>query len=218
MDISNTPSKIRMIPREERANAFTHGLGVLLCLIAVPILIYEGSSSSNLYQLIGLGAFGTSMLMVYLSSTIYHSVSSPPLKNLWHRIDHISIYFLIAGTHTPFLLYFSFGNQSRYFLYALWGMVALGVLYKLLYFGRLKLLSVFYYVIMGWMAIFTIPPMLQAMEGEILFWIFTGGIFYSIGVVFFLWEKLPYHHAIWHLFVLAGSAGHFFAMWLMVKN
>jgi hemolysin III len=133
MDISNTPLKIRKIPREERVNAFTHGLGVLLCLIAVPILIYEGSASSNLYQLIGLGAFGTSMLMVYLSSTIYHSVSSPPLKKLWHRIDHISIYFLIAGTHTPFLLYFSFGDQSRYFLYALWGMVALGVFYKLLY-------------------------------------------------------------------------------------
>lgn len=204
--------------REEFVNALTHGLGVLLSLGGIPLLLREAVSNSGWPQQAGLCVFCLSLLMVYLSSTVYHSLSAERLKNLWHRIDHISIYFLIAGTHTPFLLYFAEAEQARFFLQLIWGMVALGVIYKLFFFGRFEWLSVLYYVVLGWMALVTIPTMITGMSDEILFWIIAGGLSYSFGVIFFLWEKLPYHHAIWHLFVLGGSAGHFAAMYLTVTG
>jgi len=206
------------ISREERANALTHALGILFCLIGVPYLLIESSGIGGWEKVAGLAVFGFSMTLVYLSSTIYHAVSSERLKQLWHRIDHISIYFLIAGTHTPFLLFLADGGGGgTFYLYLLWGMVALGVLYKMFFFGRFKLLSVFYYLAMGWVAIFTIPSILQMMGDTVLFWIIAGGALYTLGVIFFLWEKLPYHHAIWHLFVLGGSAAHFMAMVYLVQ-
>lgn len=204
--------------REEFANVLTHGLGVLLCLGGIPLLLQEAVPNSAWPQQAGLCVFCLSLLMVYLSSTVYHSLSAERLKDLWHRIDHISIYFLIAGTHTPFLLYFAEAGQARFFLQLIWGMVALGVIYKLFFFGRFEWLSVLYYVVLGWMALVTIPAMITGMSDEILFWIIAGGLSYTFGVIFFLWEKLPYHHAIWHLFVLGGSAGHFTAMYLTVTG
>ena len=204
--------------REEFANALTHGLGVLLCLVGIPALLQEAVPNSSWFQQVGLCVFCTSLLMVYLSSTVYHSLSAERLKRLWHRIDHISIYFLIAGTHTPFLLYFAEAQQAQTFLQLIWGMVAIGVFYKLFFFGRYEWLSVLYYVVLGWMALVTIPAMVSGMSDEVLFWIIAGGLSYTFGVIFFLWEKLPYHHAIWHLFVLGGSAGHFAAMYLTVTG
>lgn len=204
--------------REESANALTHGLGVLLCLVGIPALLQEAIPNSSWFQQAGLCVFCISLLMVYLSSTVYHCLSAERLKRLWHRIDHISIYFLIAGTHTPFLLYFAEAQEAHIFLQLIWGMVAVGVFYKLFFFGRYEWLSVLYYVVLGWMALVTIPAMVGGMSDEILFWIIAGGLSYTFGVIFFLWEKLPYHHAIWHLFVLGGSAGHFAAMYLTVTG
>lgn len=206
------------LPREERANALTHGLGVLLSLIGIPLLLQEGADDGELAHLAGVGVFCCSLLGVYLSSTIYHSVTSQRLKSLWHRIDHLSIYFLIAGTHTPFLLYFADSGMAHFYLTVIWSMVAAGVLFKLFFFGRFEWLSVLYYVVLGWMAVFTIPPMLPVMDDAVLFWIIAGGLSYTFGVIFFIWEKIPYHHAIWHLFVLGGSAGHFMAMFLTVRG
>jgi len=206
------------LSREEFANAVTHGLGVLLCLAGIPLLLQEAGSTSAWSQQLGLCVFCTSLFMVYFSSTIYHGLSAERQKRLWHRIDHMSIYFLIGGTHTPFLLYYAEAEQARFFLWLIWGLVGLGVLYKLFFFGRYEWLSVLYYVILGWMALFTIPVMISGMSEEILFWIIAGGLSYTFGVIFFLWEKLPYHHAIWHLFVLGGSGAHFAAMYLTLAG
>ena len=198
--------------KEELANAFTHGIGVVLCLVGVPLLLALGAQQGNGYEVLGLSIFGFSLLLVYLISTIYHSITGPQWKHKLRIADHISIYFLIAGTHTPLLIYFLNNSIGYFYLILLWTLVAIGIAYKLFFFGKLKLLSVLFYLCLGWMAVFTIPPMLDQMPPYCLHWIIIGGIFYTLGVIFYLWETLPYHHAIWHVFVLGGSFGHYMAM------
>lgn len=211
------PTRRPEISDEEWANILTHGLGVLLILIGLPILLYSGMLSSMWYQIAGLLIFGLSLLLVYTVSTIYHLVWSLHLKHRWRIADHISIYFLIAGTHTPLILYYLNNSTGMFYLILLWSLVAIGVLYKLLFFDRFELLSVFFYLALGWMAVFTIPPMLETMGYTCLYWIIAGGLSYTLGIVFYLWQRLRYHHAIWHLFVLGGSFGHFMAVWECVS-
>ncbi len=207
----------RYIDHYEVPNVLTHGFGALLCLIAVPILLWQASFTVDHQQLFGLSVFGGSMFLVYLSSTLYHSARRPRLKYNLQVLDHISIYFLIAGTHTPFLLYYLNNATGWFYLAVLWGMVLVGTLYKLFFFGKLPWFSLIFYIGMGWMAIFTIPHMLDNMSFDCLWWIIAGGISYSVGVIFYQWRKLPYSHAIWHLFVIGGSAGHYLAMLEMVR-
>jgi hemolysin III len=203
------------LPREERANVITHGLGLLLSLIGFPLLLYYGGGKAEQHHIAGLAVFGGSMLAVYLASTVYHCLLRETLKRVFRVIDHISIYFLIAGTHTPFLLYYMNNPTGRFYLIILWSLVLLGVLYKLFFFEKFEILSVIFYLGMGWMAVFTVPPMLDQISNATLGWIIAGGLSYSLGVIFFLWEKLPYNHAVWHLFVLGGTAGHFAAVMTM---
>lgn len=211
MNVSNNDLIINQ--NEERLNVWTHGIGILITLLGIPFLIQSGLKTGNFSFLLGLGIFCFSLLMVYIISTTYHYVENPKLKRTFQIIDHISIYFLIAGTHTPLLLYYLNNSVGRFYLFVLWSMVLFGTIYKLFFFGRFELLSVVFYLIMGWMAVFTVPPMLEQMGGQTLWGIIIGGLFYTFGTIFFLWEKLPFNHAIWHLFVLAGSVGHFMALW-----
>ncbi|MCP3930911.1 MAG: hemolysin III family protein [Bacteroidetes bacterium] len=203
--------------KEEIANTFTHGLGWLLSLIALPFLI-KCVLNEDFYLLVGIVVYGISLIMVYGTSTLYHGVRKYPLKHYFHILDHISIYFLIAGTHTPFILIYLNTPLGKLYLYILWGMVLAGTIYKLFFTGKLKLISTLVYLGMGWMAVFTIPPMAGIMNRASLYWLIAGGLFYTVGVIFYKWEKLLYHHAIWHIFVLCGSVGHFIAIWLAVKS
>ena len=127
-------------------------------------------------------------------------------------LDHISIYFLIAGTHTPLLLLYLDNEVGRFYLILIWALVALGVLYKLFFFGKSELVSVIFYMVLGWMAVFTLPKMYPLMAEGVMQWIIAGGIFYTLGVIFYIWDRLPFNHSIWHLFVIAGSSGHFAAV------
>ncbi len=200
----------------ERANALTHGLGLALGLAGVPLLLYYSATNAIAPgQWRSLLVFGLSLLLVYATSTIYHSVYNPRLKHICQRVDHISIYFLIAGTHTPFLAYYMPDATGKFYLSIIWGMAALGFLYKLFFFGRWQWLSLSLYLIMGWMAVLTIPNMMELMPPATLNGVVFGGLSYTIGVIFFAWRSLPYHHAIWHLFVIGGSLGHFWAIWEM---
>ena len=201
------------ISNEELANVFTHGLGLLLSLIFVPILIRNGWPHHTALVISGLWIFGLSIFLVYLSSTIYHLVQQQRLKFLLRKIDHISIYFLIAGTHTPFLLLYSLEDGARFYMILLWSMVLIGVIYKIFFFGKLPLFSILFYLLLGWMAVLTIPPMLDQMSNSTFYWIIAGGVFYTGGILFYLWEKLPFNHAIWHMFVLFGTTGHYMAVW-----
>ena len=203
------PSRIE---REEFANAITHGFGVLLTLVGAPVLLSLGTKGGDKYQVLGLSIYCFSLLMVYTASTVYHSIGHPWYKRVFRKIDHIGIYFLIAGTHTPFLVKYLNNGLGTFYLGILWGLVVIGIFYKAFFIHRLKILSIIFYLGLGWMAVLTIPPMLEQMNDSCFYWIIIGGAFYMLGVIFYLWEKLPYNHSIWHLFVIAGSIGHFIAM------
>lgn len=212
MDYLQTAAELR----QERANAWTHGLGLALGLVGVPLLLYYSAATSDTFQWWSLALFGFSLLLVYLTSTVYHSLQEPRWKYVLRIADHISIYFLIAGTHTPFLVYCFPEASGRFYLYLIWGMVLAGLAYKLLFFGRWEWLSVTFYLAMGWMGVITIPQAMEAMPEAALNGVILGGVFYTVGVIFYAWQKLPYHHAIWHLFVIGGSVSHFWAIWVLV--
>ena len=203
------PSRIE---REEFANAITHGLGLLLSLIGVPILLSLGVKGENWFQVLGLSIYCFSLLMVYTASTVYHSINHPWYKRAFRKIDHISIYFLIAGTHTPLLVKYLNNGLGTLYLCILWGLVVIGIIYKAFFIHRLKVLSIVFYLGLGWMAVLTLPPMLDQMNDPCFYWILIGGAFYMLGMIFYLWEKIPYSHSIWHLFVIAGSIGHYIAL------
>jgi len=200
--------------QQELASAITHGFGLLLGLFAVPALLIDKYEIANSQLWWGLAVFGFSLLLVYTTSTLYHSVAQPRIKHGLRVADHISIYFLIAGTHTPLLLYYLPGS---YYLTLIWVLVAIGTCYKLFFFDRWEWLSVALYLGMGWMGVLTIPYMMDMMPGATLNGIIIGGVSYTLGVVFYAWRRLPYHHAIWHLFVIGGTAAHFWAIWAMLK-
>ncbi len=203
------PSRIE---REEFANAITHGFGVLLTLVGTPVLLNLGMKEGNWQQVLGLSVYCFSLLMVYTASTVYHSITSPWYKRAFRKIDHISIYFLIAGTHTPLLVKFLNNDLGTFYLIILWGLVLIGIIYKAFFIHRLKFLSLIFYMGLGWMALLTVPRMLDRMNDACLYWLIIGGAFYTMGILFYIWEKIPFGHSIWHLFVLAGSIAHFIAL------
>ena len=202
--------------QQERANAWTHALGLALSIVGVPLLLFYSAATSDTYHWWSLALFGVSLLLVYFTSTLYHSVHHPRWKHLCRKADHISIYFLIAGTHTPFLVYCFPEATGRFYLYLVWGMVLAGLAYKVFFFGRWEWLSVTFYLAMGWLGVVTIPQAMEAMPEATLNGVVLGGLFYTIGVIFYAWQRLPYHHAIWHLFVIGGSVSHFWAIWELV--
>ena len=203
------PSRIE---REEFANAITHGFGVLLTLVGTPVLIGLGLKKGDSFQVLGLSIYCFSLLMVYTASTVYHSINHPWYKRAFRKIDHISIYFLIAGTHSPFIIKYLNNGVGTMYLIILWVLVVIGIIYKAFFIHRLKFLSLIFYIGLGWMAVLTVPQMLDQMNDQCFYWILIGGAFYMLGIIFYLWEKIPYSHPIWHLFVIAGSIGHFIAM------
>ena len=203
----------------EFANIITHAFGFLAGLVATPILLAVSIHyGATIYQIIGLGIFCFSLLLTYAASTVYHSISSPEWKHLFRQIDHISIYFLIAGTNTPIMLYYADNWIGVIYLWIMWSLVIAGIFYKVFFFGQYERVSLIFYVFLGWMAIFIIPFIWEKIPIPCLFWILAGGLSYTIGVVFYSWEKLAFHHAIWHLFVIGGSLGHYLAILYMVIN
>ena len=203
----------------ERANALTHGAGFLLSIAAVVLLARKGFSTGELNITAGLLIYGASLVICYLASAVYHSIPfyKVRLRALFRRIDHIAIYFLIAGTHTPFILQFMEGRSQIFYLSLLWGLVGLGILYKLFFFDRWEWLSLAFYVVMGWLGIVTVPQMSDALTQDSVNWIIIGGLLYTGGVFFYSRTGMRWHHVIWHLFVMAGSTAHFWAVWVSVK-
>ena len=197
---------------EEIANTITHGLGIVFCMIATPFLILL-SAKGNAAGTWAVSVFSFGMLMVYLSSTLYHAARNETTKRTLRIWDHISIFLLIAGSYTPIVYRYTDSATSTLFLSIMWGLVALGVVKKLFLTGRYDKLSLILYLAMGWMAVFIINPLIANMPASIFMYVITAGIFYSIGVVFYLLKRLQYHHAVWHVFVLAGTVTHFFAVY-----
>lgn len=201
---------------EELANSLTHGAGLIASIVALITLIIIANGQTDFTKLVVGTVYGSSLVLLYLASTLYHSFHEPALKHKLKIFDHAAIYVLIAGSYTPFTLYVIKGDWGYILLAAIWALAIAGVIFKLFFVQRFKIFSTVLYLTMGWMALLAIQPLFQNLPYEGLFLLIAGGLSYSVGVIFFLWERLPFSHAIWHLFVLGGSVCHFFAVALYV--
>jgi hemolysin III len=199
---------------EEKINSITHALGILFSVIAIPYLIAYAAERSNSSTVWGVCIFSFAMLMVYFASTIYHAVKqNTDTKRMLRIWDHISIFVMIGGSYTPVVIKFTEPGTAFIFLTVMWSIIVLGSCLKIFYTGKYILLEVILYIALGWMAVFIIKPLIANMPSQIFTFIMASGLFYSVGVIFYLWKKLSYHHAVWHVFVLAGTVTHFFAVY-----
>ncbi len=208
-----------MLPEPRHAeywNTLTHGLGALLSLLGGVTLITLASLYGSSWQLTSAIVFSLSLIGLYTASTFYHGIRDPKTKNRLKVLDHCMIYVLIAGSYTPFAL-IALRDDGGWLLFGIvWALAAAGIVFKLFFTGRFELASTLIYLGMGWLVVFAAGPMLRHVETAELIWLGIGGLFYSFGTVFYLRDRIRHNHAIWHGFVLAGSASHFVAISLLV--
>lgn len=210
------PAKCTRLGAEEIANSVTHGIGLLLSIAGFAVLLVLAILRGTAWQIVGCSVYGASLVCLYAASTLYHLALSPKLKRALKILDHSAIYLLIAGTYTPFLLLNLRGPWGWSLFAVIWGLALAGILFKLWFVDRFEHGSTGVYVAMGWLVMVAAKPILAHVPLETLVWLAAGGILYSGGVVFYLSKRLPYSHAVWHLFVLGGSACHYFAVWRSV--
>jgi hemolysin III len=203
-------------PREEQTNALTHGLGVVLSAVGLVLMVVYSSLHGDAWHVTSSAIFGASLITLYTTSTLYHSVHSIELKHLLRKFDHAAIFLLIAGSYTPFLLVTLRGTWGWSLFGVVWSLAAVGIGLKFWFAGRFKIISTLIYLGMGWLVIVAIKPILLALPQAGLGWLIAGGACYSFGTIFYLAKRLPYHHAIWHLFVLGGSVCHWIAVFFYV--
>ena len=197
---------------EEIASSITHGIGAVLSLVALIVMILAAGSAS---RIAAVTVYGITLLLLYSCSTLYHALTNHTAKRVFRVLDHSAIYLLIAGTYTPFTLITLRGSWGWTLFAIIWSLALSGIVFKVFFTGRYQFLSTAIYVAMGWLAVVAIRPMMQALSWQGFLWVLAGGLAYTLGVIFFAW-KAKYTHPIWHLFVLAGSACHFYAIFRYV--
>jgi hemolysin III len=202
----------RLTVGEEIFNSITHGIGTILSVAALVILIIFAVNKGNFWHVVSFSIYGSSLVLLYLMSTLYHSFTKEKLKNLFARFDHAAIFLLIAGTYTPFLLTSMRGVFGWILFGIIWGVAIAGVVIRSIYLNKFKKLMVALYLVMGWMFVFAAKSMFKSLPLSSIIFLLLGGVSYSVGVIFYMNEKMKYSHGIWHIFVLAGSAFHFFAV------
>lgn len=200
---------------EELANSLTHGLGVVIALVFGPLLVIAAARTGDAWRFVAAAIYATTLLLLFVSSTLYHAIRSPRGKAVLQRIDHSAIYLLIAGTYTPFTLVTLRGPWGWTLFGIIWGLAAAGVVLKGTFGARLHALSTGVYLAMGWLIVIALRPLIANVATRGILWLVAGGLLYTVGVVFYVRdERHRYSHAVWHLFVLAGSLAHFCAiMW-----
>lgn len=201
---------------EELANGITHGIGMVLALCGLVVLIVGAAESGSIWHVVSCSIFGTTLILLYVASTLYHSVTLPRAKALLRIFDHVAILLLIAGTYTPFTLITLHGVWGWSLFGVVWSLALLGIYLELSRLRHRRVLSIALYVAMGWVIVVAVKPLLAVLPYGGWLLLVLGGLAYTGGIGFYLWRRLPYHHAIWHLFVLLGSAFHFFAVFLYV--
>jgi hemolysin III len=202
--------------QEEQINIASHAFGFLLSLIATGFLISKAIANGNSWQIISFAIFGLSMMILYAASTLYHRETNEALRSKLKIFDHASIYVLIAGTYTPFTLLTLHGSRGWWIFGISWTFAIIGIVLKLFFTGRFKILSTTMYVLMGWMIVFAIKPLVAGLPSEGLYYLIAGGIAYTIGAVLYAIKKIPFNHAIFHFFVLAGTICHFISIYFYV--
>lgn len=202
--------------KEEIAHAITHGIGALLSIAGLVLLIVFSSFSGNPWKIVSVTIFGVTMLLMYTSSTIVHSLPEGKWKDIFQIFDHSSIYLFIAGTYTPFLLVHLRSHIAWILFGVIWAIAIIGIVFKVFFVKKFLILSTLFYVLMGWLITLIWGPLTEAIHQNGITLLIIGGIIYTVGAIFYTWRKIPYHHVIWHLFVIAGSAFHFFAIFYYV--
>ncbi|MDW7614424.1 hemolysin III family protein [Peribacillus simplex] len=198
--------------KEEVVNAITHGVGVLLSIAALVFLIIFSVQKGSPWDVVISVIYGASMLLLYVSSTLVHSFPEGKTKDIFEIFDHSAIYIFIAGTYTPIMVLVIKGSLGWTLLGIIWGVAIIGVVFKAFYVKRFLFLSTLLYIAMGWMIVIVWGPLTAAMPSEGIQLLIAGGLLYTFGAIFYVWRGFPFHHAVWHVFVLGGSATHFFAV------
>jgi hemolysin III len=202
----------RYSPREELANSITHGIGAVLAIGALGILTSFASLFGNTWHIVSCSIFGATLIVLYTTSTLYHSIQIPEAKPVLRVLDHAAIFLLIAGTYTPFLLVNLRGPWGWSLFAVVWAIALLGVIFQVSLLRRWPVASVALYVGMGFLIVIAIKPLVASITPGGLRLLIAGGLAYILGLIFYGWHRMPYHHAVWHLFVLAGSTFHFFSI------
>lgn len=197
---------------EEIANAITHGIGAVLAIAALVILVVFSVLKGTMWHVVSFSIFGATLVILYLESTLYHSLTNRKAKRLFRKFDHMSIFLLIAGTYTPFCLTVLRGTMGWIILGIVWGSTILGIVLKAFFTGKKDKLSTMLYIVMGWLIIMAIKKLYLTMTLSGFIFLVVGGILYTVGALFYSWDKLKFNHGIWHLFVIGGSVSHFFSV------
>lgn len=201
---------------EELANGITHGIGLVLSVVGLAVLVFLSVMRGNAWHIVGCTTFGVSLVLLYTASTMYHSFRTPRWKRILKTLDHTAIYLLIAGTYTPFTLVNLRGFWGWTLFTLVWSLSVFGILWKIFNVDRYQIISTLIYIAMGWLVVIAIKPLFLGIPLSGIAWLAAGGLFYTIGVIFFAANRIPYNHAIWHIFVLAGSICHYIAVMLYV--
>jgi len=207
--LANTHTYTR---REEVANAITHGIGVGLSIAALVLLIVFAAIKGTAFHVVSFTIYGTTMLLLYSASTLVHSFPEGKAKRVFEVLDHSCIYVFIAGTYTPILLHIVQGALGWTLFGIVWGISVIGIVFKSFFVSKYLFTSTLIYILMGWIIVFAWKPLVSGLASEGVWLLIIGGLFYTFGTIFYVWRSFPYHHAVWHLFVLGGSVFHFFAI------
>ncbi len=201
---------------EEIANSITHGLGVLLSVAGLTLLVTFAAHQADVWRVVSFSIYGTTLVLVFLASTLYHSFQHPKAKRIFKTIDHCSIYVFIAGSYTPFLLVSMRSTMGWALFSVIWILAVAGIIFKVTFGLRFEKLSIGTYMFMGWLVLVASSELMNKLPLGGIYWLLAGGLVYTSGVLFYLWERLPFNHAIWHIFVLVGSVCHFLSVYLYV--
>jgi len=200
------------LKRHELANSVTHGAGLALSVAGCAVIVTLAALRGNAWHIVACSVYGATLVCLYAASTVYHSVSSRRVKRVMRILDHSAIYLLIAGTYTPFTLVSMRGGWGWTLFGLVWGLAIAGIVFKVWFVEHFPIASTIVYLAMGWLAVVAVKPVLAMLPVAGIVWLVAGGLLYTAGVGFFAWQKLPYHHAIWHLFVIGGSVCHYIAV------
>ncbi|MGO3183928.1 MAG: PAQR family membrane homeostasis protein TrhA [Aequorivita sp.] len=212
MQASNPNIKIQ----QELVNSIIHGFGIIFGIVGIPILIAFAIKSDNTLGVIGAAIYGFCFLQLFTSSTLYHGFQHAEAKRVFQILDHISIYFLIAGTYTPFLLIYMNNTFGITLLTVLWSLTAVGIVFKIFFTGKWNIISTLAYIAMGCIMVVGGRTFFNAIPAGVMAMILIGSVLYLLGVIFYLWKKYPYNHAVWHFFVLAAAVCHYVAILMAV--
>jgi hemolysin III len=200
----------------EIANSVTHGIGALLAIAGLVLLVVFAVIYGNAWHVVSVSIYGATLVLLYLSSTLYHAIQTPETKRILRIIDHSAIYLLIAGTYTPFTLVTLQGTRGWVMFGIIWGLALLGILYKVFFINRHVVISTLFYLVMGWMIVFSIGDLYRGLSTGGIILLGAGGLSYTLGMIFYAGRERLLMHAVWHLFVLGGSICHFFAIFFYV--